>query len=381
MGPRLRSRGIPSTVAHRMRALELQWGRDFAVAESASLVEARAMLAVLQWGRDFAVAESTRRRRRHRPRRSFNGAATSQSRNRTVCRSLRAIESGLQWGRDFAVAESKDGTGPARSHRCFNGAATSQSRNRADQAAELLHLDCFNGAATSQSRNLARRQRIRRQATCFNGAATSQSRNRSPRRCGCCRGLWRFNGAATSQSRNPCRRRSSPSHRRCFNGAATSQSRNRRGGDRQADRCTASMGPRLRSRGIIRERPGCPKTRYKLQWGRDFAVAESRPGGPRRGGDRGFNGAATSQSRNPPMGCQPGGAGSASMGPRLRSRGILTKLRAVTGLSKLQWGRDFAVAESTQPHAFRASQGRELQWGRDFAVAESAPGIGRRRAG
>ena len=60
MGPRLRSRGIDADTLEVYATLTLQWGRDFAVAESEDVGDGTGTLLTLQWGRDFAVAESER---------------------------------------------------------------------------------------------------------------------------------------------------------------------------------------------------------------------------------------------------------------------------------------------------------------------------------
>ena len=109
-----------------------------------------------------------------------------------------------------------------------------------------------------------------------------------------------------------------------------------------------------------------------LQWGRNFAVAETAMGGfpkrlgfvasmgpqlcscgnrayipGRRGASRGFNGAATLQ---------------------LRKQSWWSVIMLLT--IQLQWGRNFAVAETTWPPTVGIRRKR-LQWGRNFAVAET----------
>ncbi len=205
-----------------------------------------------------------------------------------------------------------------------------------------------------------------------------------------------FNGAAAAQPRNPaavqhtstnCDRASmGPRLRsrgimsgphgatlpRCFNGAAAAQPRNHPLiTETDAHGCAASMGPRLRSRGIdlvdrvsieVREASMGPRLRSRgigrdscghreiaqgfngaaaaqprnhlstslrikaycsLQWGRGCAAAESNRARPYSCSPARFNGAAAAQPRNHLRdGLVRFRVDSASMGPRLRSRGI-----------------------------------------------------------
>jgi len=139
-----------------------------------------------------------------------------------------------------------------------------------------------------------------------------------------CRPTGGFNGAAASQPRSPADARNSPSACRGFNGAAASQPRSRLSlGHRAVSISSASMGPRLLSRGVISSQhlrpcaasgfngaaasqPRSPRTvsafspaLKALQWGRGFSAAES----------------ALAIAR-------PVSGGQASMGPRLLSRGV-----------------------------------------------------------
>ena len=175
----------------------------------------------------------------------------------------------LQWGRDLSVTETCLSTTvsirPALRHS-FNGAATSQSRKPS--------------VCTAPPRTL-------RAHTCFNGAATSQSRKLQV-------------SGLSGRRRQPCYR---------FNGAATSQSRKR-----------------------LRMQPSwiTSLARTSLQWGRDLSVTETRAishDGPRSSA-RGFNGAATSQSRKPPS--------------------TFARARIVRAVPMLQWGRDLSVTETRQ---------------------------------
>ena len=85
--------------------IRLQWGRNFAVAETELQQHDYLVRHVLQWGRNFAVAETSFRRA---------GAPRGPA---------------LQWGRNFAVAETSDlNSNVYTSGFCFNGAATLQLR-------------------------------------------------------------------------------------------------------------------------------------------------------------------------------------------------------------------------------------------------------------
>ena len=141
------------------------------------------------------------------------------------------------------------------------------------------------------------------------------------------------------------------------------------------DASVASMGPRLFSRGNTARHSRSGRI-PKLQWGRDFSVAEIDT---RRASSDGcgtcFNGAATFQSRKYERLCQrrnPDGllqwgrdfsvaemqrqrhgrlmARIASMGPRLFSRGNRASEAAIKFSTELQWGRDFSVAEMQGNH-------------------------------
>gem|GEM_PF-899588 len=190
----------------------------------------------------------------------------------------------------------------------------------------------------------------------------------------------------------------------------------------------ASMGPRPLGRGIKSMLPPVARSKMALQWGHDLSVVESRA-------------VVTEMPRNvkASMGPRPLGRGiprrenssapwaDASMGSRPLGRGINLPLRIRSNSSKLQWGHDLSVVESTGPGspprsttsfngattsrswnhvkctrrpctAGRASMGPrplgrgiweaiipvkiakdKLQWGHDLSVVESArPGSTRR---
>ena len=59
MGPQLCSCGNPSFIVRNTSdTSSLQWGRNFAVAETALRIAALTEHIALQWGRNFAVAET-----------------------------------------------------------------------------------------------------------------------------------------------------------------------------------------------------------------------------------------------------------------------------------------------------------------------------------
>ena len=86
----------------------------------------------------------------------------------------------------------------------------------------------------------------------------------------------------------------------------------------------------------------------KLQWGRNFIVAETTLPNPTR---------ALNQR--------------ASMGPQLYRCGNQSRIRGVGPPDvKLQWGRNFIVAETCSEPSI-VSMMHLLQWGRNFIVAET----------
>ena len=134
----------------------LQWGRNFAVAETGAGLAGpgdRVLASMgpqlcscgnsftslssddmyrLQWGRNFAVAETSSASMDVASESvGFNGAATLQLRklDRVAVQAVR--EHLLQWGRNFAVAETAwSASSPRGTFFGFNGAATLQLRKR-----------------------------------------------------------------------------------------------------------------------------------------------------------------------------------------------------------------------------------------------------------
>ncbi len=159
-------------------------------------------LLKLQWGRDLEVAESN------------------------ACHKEARHNDRLQWGRDLEVAERGDATRPKEMSYCqasMGPRLGSRGKTQGPQR-QISIPRCFNGAATWKSRKdeLARIAGV--DADGFNGAATWKSR-KEPRSAFLCR-------------LDPC-----------FNGAATWKSRKGSVEDLSAGTESASMGPRLGSRG------------------------------------------------------------------------------------------------------------------------------------
>ena len=164
---------------------------------------------------------------------------------------------------------------------------------------------------------------------------------------------------------------------------------------RIASRLGASMGPRLFSRGNPAASTSWRCRPKKLQWGRDSSAAEMGLSwsGPlpfsslQWGRDssaaeitsntgfmhppRCFNGAAALQPRKcscqAKFRCQ---ATTASMGPRLFSRGNEYARESPWEKGSLQWGRDSSAAEISPALISRGASGHLLQWGRDSSAAE-----------
>ena len=297
MGPRLRSRGILTHRTVSPTKIPLQWGRDFAVAESRCRPTRRPSATTLQWGRDFAVAESMsfsysisariiasmgprlRSRGISRPRSRFATSSRASMGPRLRSRGIVNViwwmisRRTLQWGRDFAVAES------SKWYRYIRPAFMLQwGRDFAVAESGRLSLESFRSWTLQWGRDFAVAESSRDAGRDWPHRASMGPRLRS-------RGIAVRSEVSTVMAQ-------------CFNGAATSQSRNRGTDGAGAERRDASMGPRLRSRGICRSLP-----------------------------------AAACRVR-------------ASMGPRLRSRGIAGRQILMLRKARLQWGRDFAVAES-----------------------------------
>ena len=95
------------TPSEACAAGQLQWGRNFIVAETRSLRLSHSRHRMLQWGRNFIVAEtglSSWIRRTWLP--CFNGAATLSLRKPVNLVSAFTAAPMLQWGRNFIVAET-----------------------------------------------------------------------------------------------------------------------------------------------------------------------------------------------------------------------------------------------------------------------------------
>ena len=255
----------------------------------------------------------------------------------------------LQWGRGFSAAEGAEGI-------CY-GELTRQ---------------CFNGAAAFQPRKDAQEWEIDANGVGFNGAAAFQPRKGGGQSGAGVGNKVRFNGAAAFQPRKERILRIIAAPSRCFNGAAAFQPRKARGwttsgrptavrfngaaafqprkGVRRAAvlvGVSASMGPRLFSRGR-RGFPAChgPADLASMgprlfSRGRIIHEVVLPPELPRR-----FNGAAAFQPRKSPCGTTCGSNwrgfnGAAAFQPRKLETASLSRYRR----GVLQWGRGFSAAE------------------------------------
>ena len=215
---------------------ELQWGRNFIVAETGIVVLGVTKIILLQWGRNFIVAETDLTLNAiSLASTGFNGTATLSLRRRADTPVTLVALSMLQWGRNFIVAE----TLALRMNLVLG-----------------LHLACFNGAATLS---------LRRQwfMPC----------------------LWpRCHRITASMG---------PQLYRCGDMAHESGTLWSKGTD------VASMGPQLYRCGDVKLRI-TPAFQYALQWGSTFIVAETRAGTSHTWHkEAGFNGAATLSLRRP----------------------------------------------------------------------------------
>ena len=180
----------------------------------------------------------------------------------------------LQWGRNFIVAETRPPPGPSPWGARFNGAATLSLRKLPSPH------NAVQGRAASMGPQLYRCGNAGRHGRLLPGRPASMGPQLY--RCGnnwkilpsaCI--LLRFNGAATLSLRKPPGRRRAWRRPAGFNGAATLSLR-------KQDGETNYEAPES-----------------KLQWGRNFIVAET--GRSARTGylPAGFNGAATLSLRKP----------------------------------------------------------------------------------
>ncbi len=105
---------------------------------------------------------------------------------------------------------------------------------------------------------------------------------------------------------------------------------------------------------------------------RPFSRGDRCPPVPAKVLVKGFNGAATFQSRRPGDTTYQHRPEEASMGPRPFSRGdLVVQLKDGAFVGWLQWGRDLSVAE-TRHSGTAAASTYTLQWGRDLSVAETS---------
>ena len=159
----------------------LQWGRNFAVAETHSRGVRRRMPSSLQWGRNFAVAETAPPRQVAPPRQAASmGPQLCSCGNLPPERATDRRSPALQWGRNFAVAETLSFLLflalflPLQWGRNFAVAETSEM---VKALSGLMMLQWGRNFAVAETRQGCVHWRNWRQ--CFNGAATLQLRKRA----------------------------------------------------------------------------------------------------------------------------------------------------------------------------------------------------------
>ena len=281
----------------------------------------------LQWGRNFIVAEICKWRSAVTlTPTSFNGAATlslwkfQQIGNRCwFCHEL-------QRGRNFIVAEMVDSLMPSSTqHLASMGPQLYRCGNHAPRPAYPWYSWCFNGAATLS---------LRKFGCCWSGCIRPYQASMGPQLYRCGNAYLAHVFASPSKAsmgpqlyrcgNRPCLQ-SHNAHKPRFNGAATLSLRKQ-----------AVSVPTQRNY-------------VRLQWGRNFIVAETT-------------------SRRPEA---PTGHKLASMGPQLYRCGNWDKSgEGYCYMCLLQWGRNFIVAETGVTTGGVVSR-TVLQWGRNFIVAET----------
>ena len=158
-----------------------------------------------------------------------------------------------------------------------------------------------------------------------------------------------------------------------FNGAATLSLRKQRQCVKvRAKVNVASMGPQLYRCGNARSSGSLSTGMSWLQWGRNFIVAETEDIEQMKLQIlQSFNGAATLSLRKHDMAADDKTKAAASMGPQLYRCGNTGSAYPRGTTSKLQWGRNFIVAETRLALCCCICKAG-LQWGRNFIVAETS---------
>ncbi len=224
MEPRLESRGINSRDGASRMFISLQWSRGSKAAESIRSFAFVQLFSGLQWSRGSKAAES--------------GEAHAHVAERHASMEPRLESRGIfrpDW------RQGPDGNASMEPRL--------ESRGITAHAAELTRIDMLQWSR---------------------GSKAAESAGRNARR----RDRRRFNGAAARKPRNPAHSVQSRQNVAGFNGAAARKPRNHEI-DRYAPSAgTASMEPRLESRGI--ERAETPVVEVDpLQWSRGSKAAES----------------------------------------------------------------------------------------------------------
>ncbi len=376
----------------------------------------------LQWSRDLEVAERHVRRHNRCQNSRFNGAATWKSRKEAMPLERRHGLVALQWSRDLEVAERLDvanktfATGSASMEPRLGSRGKSPCPTNTLETSGLQWSRDLEVAERSRSPHAIDRLRMRLQwsrdlevAESFRMPASPSptiSASMEPRLGS--RGKWLEMRVKLLQERKLQWSRDLEVAERAGEAPVKTcpewlqWSRDLEVAERGPRKFASSNRMPLQwSRDLEVAESRCtdssPHFDALLQWSRDLEVAERERRQSGRGGRNSFNGAATWKSRkaNLPMSkslrhC------SASMEPRLGSRGKLARESARAGLAeagfngaatwksrkgcvqlfdlcgqlRLQWSRDLEVAERKSFTSKSKSQA-SLQWSRDLEVAES----------
>jgi len=327
MGPRLDSRGRQRTLLRCLGCCPLQWGRGWTAAEGPvsyvhpfthhlgfngaaagqprkGRVRACAWRGILrlQWGRGWTAAEGTMQVQVLRHNHGFNGAAAGQPRKARAERLAREFGLPLQWGRGWTAAEGRRRAAAAACCGAASMGPRLDSRGRMPPKPFLDWLRSgFNGAAAGQPRKDAA-EAVPRLASVGlqwgRGWTAAEGCRRSRSSIGF--------GRASMGPRLDSRGRMPPKPfldwlRSGFNGAAAGQPRKGGAGvsgitgshslqwgcgwtaaegfryiDPDTGEKTASMGPRLDSRGRAMVAGLVAEAIVWLQWGRGWTAAEGR---------------------------------------------------------------------------------------------------------
>ena len=245
----------------------------------------------------------------------------------------------LQWGRGSSAAEGAGwrSTRPASGSLQWGRGSSAAEGSRTRQ--QHYRLERFNGAAALQPRKgRASRAPIRSpvELQWGRGSSAADGMEFCPLRCN----FGSFNGAAALQ---PRKGRYPPpwsaKNQTLQWGRGSSAAEGNVCGSANHFVDSASMGPRLFSRGRFNAERGLPVSVFLLQWGRGSSAAEGRwvdVGSDAKSGR--FNGAAALQPRKAARRNTILWVCRASMGPRLFSRGRDADVDGMFDLSDASMG-------------------------------------------